>query len=120
MCAQRGIERQTEVRRRPMDFRDQLFFEAQIERQGPHRARSRLQQRYKIRPEPATHQLTQIVGIFRQGRVIGDPFQDQREIENRYIFAEQILQHALDDTEIDQVRQQLADERRMRLLHMID
>src|SRR5690606_4919324 len=74
----------------------------------------------KIRTQAAANQFAQIVRLFRNRRVVGDTLEDHRQAEDRHTLAQQVLQHTLDDAEVDEVRQELGNEGRVGALHVVD
>jgi len=64
----------------------------------------------EIGAEALADLLGEFVGVFGDGGVVGDGFEDEGEVFDGHALAEEVLEDALDDAEIDEVGEEFGDE----------
>ena len=105
---------------RALDAGDEGLLEAGIERDGFDEAGFGLVLGDEIGAQALADLLGEFVGVFRNGGVIGDRFENEGEVFDRHAFAEEVLENALDDAEVDEIGEEFGDERGVGFLHAVD
>ena len=113
------VECEGRLEMRALDACDEGLLKARIERNRFDEARLGFVLGDEIGAEALADLLGEFVGVFRDGGVISDGFENEREVFDRHAFAEEVLENALDDAEVDEIGEEFGDERGVGFLHAV-
>ena len=74
----------------------------------------------EVGAEAAADLLGEFIRVFCDRGIVCERLQNERQVFDRHAFAEEVLQDALDDAEVDQVGEEFGDEGGVGLLDAVD